>query len=234
MKVACLFLTLDRHELSIRCIQQNLFNAGVGADVFWIDNGSTPEAIAAIEATGYPFTAKRHFPENVGISSAINAGLELAHEEGELAYDAIVTLANDILMPPRWLEKMVEFAEKVPQSGMIGIHCVEGLPPLTEKGVHEIFTPFGNVMITGEALKAAGKFNTDYDPYGMQDADYAYRLNKLGFVSYYLPGLTSEHIGADMGTETEYRAMKNAGLEKAGDVWTAAIFEYDSTGNYKL
>ena len=229
MKVACILLTLDRSELTKQIITQNLFNAGLSADVFWIDNGSKPDNIEAIEALRYPFTAIRHFPENVGIASALNAGIELAD-----GYDAIVTLANDILMPAGWLEKMVEYAEKIPLSGMIGIHCVEGLPPLTELGVHEIFTPFGNVMITGAALEAAGKFNTDYDPYGMQDADYAYRLNKLGFVSYYLPEMKSDHIGADMGQDNEYRAMKNAGLEKAGAVWTTAVEKYDSTGVYKL
>lgn len=229
MKVACLLLTLNRLELTKRCINQNLYNAGLSADVFLLDNGSQPENLASISDGYYPFTQIRAFPENVGIASAINAGIELAD-----GYDAIVTLANDILMPPGWLEKMMEFAEKIPQSGMIGIHCVEGLPPITEKGVHEIFTPFGNVMITSAALQAAGKFNTDYDPYGMQDADYAYRLNKLGFVSYYLPGLSSEHIGADMGTDSEYRMMKNKGLEKANGVWTEAVARYDSTGIYKL
>lgn len=229
MKVACILLTLDRPELTKQIIAQNFFNAGLSADVFWIDNGSTPENLAAIEAMRYPFAGKQHFEKNEGIASALNAGIDMA--EG---YDAIVTLANDILMPAGWLEKMVEHAGKIENSGMIGIHCVEALPPVTELGVHEIFTPFGNVMIPRAALDAAGKFNTDYDPYGMQDADYAYRLNKLGFVGYYLPGLASEHIGADMGQDSEYRAMKNAGLEKAGAVWTAAVQKYDSTGTYKI
>lgn len=229
MKVACILLTLDRPELTKQIIAQNFFNAGIGADVFWIDNGSTPENIQAIMDLNYPFAGIRHHIDNKGIASAINAGIDLA--EG---YDAIVTLANDILMPAGWLEKMVEYAEKIPLSGMIGIHCVEALPAITDLGVHEIFTPFGNVMISSAALDAAGKFNTDYDPYGMQDADYAYRLNKLGFVSYYLPGLASEHIGHDMGQDSEYRAMKNAGLGKSMDIWTAAVAKYDSTGIYKL
>lgn len=229
MKVACILLTLDRPELTKQIIAQNLFNAGLSADVFWIDNGSKPESIEAVEALHYPFTAVRHFPENVGIASALNAGIELAD-----GYDAIVTLANDILMPPLWLEKMVEYAEKMPDTGMIGIHCVEGLPLISNRAVHEILTPFGNVMIPRKALDAAGKFNTDYDPYGMQDADFAYRLSRLGFINYYLPDLKSDHIGADMGQDNEYRAMKNTGLEKAGAVWTAAVQKYDETGIYKL
>lgn len=229
MKVACLLLTLDRSDLTLRCIAQNFFNAGVGADVFLIDNGSDPAELEKVAASGYVFQQQQHFAANVGIASALNAGIEMA--EG---YDAIVTLANDILMPAGWLAKMIEYAEKIPLSGMIGIHCVEGLPPVTELGVHEIFTPFGNVMIPRAALNAAGKFNTDYDPYGMQDADYAYRLNKLGFISYYLPGLSAEHIGADVGTNSAYRAMKDAGLEKATAVWTEAVARYDSSGIYKL
>lgn len=228
MKVACLFLTLNRSELSLKCINQNFFNAGISADVFLIDNGSEDANYTAV-VDAYPFAAVRAFDYNVGIASAINAGIELAD-----GYDAIITLANDILMPAGWLAKMVEYAGKIDRSGMIGIHCVESLPPVTELGVHEIFTPFGNVMIPRAALDAAGKFNTEYDPYGMQDADYAYRLNKLGFISYYLPGLASEHIGADTGQDSAYRQMKDAGLAKSLGVWTAAVARYDSTGIYKL
>jgi GT2 family glycosyltransferase len=227
MRVACIFLTLDRPELSLRCIQQNFFNAGVDADVFLVDNGSKPASLDAVADACYPFAKVKCFTENIGIASALNAGIEMA-----AGYDAIVTLANDILMPKGWLAAMIEHAERIPETGMIGIHCVESLPPITDRGVHEIFTPFGNAMIPRKALDAAGYFNQDFDPYGMQDADYAFRLNRLGFISYYLPGLTSEHIGPDVGQDTEYRAAKDASLAKAGDVWAANTARYDAEKNY--
>lgn len=224
MKIACILLTLDRPDLTIRCINQNFFNSGLGADVFLIDNGSKKENFEAV-LKAYPYFTKVHqFKKNHGIAGAINKGIKLAK-----GYDAVVTLANDILMPEGWLKSMSEHIKE--DTGMIGIHCVEELPTLID-GVHPTICPFGNVLITANAIKKVGMFNTDFDPYGMQDADYAYRVTKSGFKNFYLPDLKSEHIGHDMGDGSEYRAMKDEGLAKANEVYRKAIERYDTTKNY--
>lgn len=227
MKVACIFLTLDRLELSIRCIQNNFYNSQLDADVFLIDNGSSPENYERTKAA-YPHWKKTYqFKKNKGIAAAINKGISFAK-----GYDAIVTLANDIIMPAGWLRAMVEHATRIENTGMIGIHCVESLPPLSAKGVHEIYTPFGNVLITRKAIDKVGGFNTDFGSYGMEDADYAHRLHYAGgFVNYYLPDLKSEHIGHDVGVDTTYRKVKDESLAKAGDVMAIALKKYKK-GDY--
>lgn len=227
MKIACIFLTLDRPVLSIRCIDQNFHNSELDADVFLIDNGSQKENLQLIK-DAYNFQKIYEFKTNQGIAAAINKGIELA--EG---YDAIITLANDILMPDGWLLNMVEYANKIPNTGIVGIHCVENLPPLIN-GVHVGDPVFGNVLITRALLDRVGKFNTDFDPYGMQDADYGYRAKQSGFINYYLPDLKSVHIGHDVGDATAYRRMKDEGLAKANEVWGAAQKRYAETGNYYL
>jgi len=225
MNIACIFITCNRPELSLRCIMNNFYNAEKDADVFLIDNGSDIGNFDTIK-NAYSFSKVHRFESNKGIATAINKGIELAK-----GYDGIVTLANDILMPQGWLKAMVDQAKILP-AGMIGIHCVEGLPEL-KNGVHQSVTVFGNAMITRKAIDAVGLFNTDYDPYGMQDADYCYRLDKCGFTNYYLYGLKSEHIGHDVGNKTKYRLMKDKGLANAQKVWNNCMKEYEKKG-YKI
>ena len=204
MKVAVIFLDYARHEYTARTLK-SLHSAGYPFDLFNIDRK--------------------------GIAAAINDGLEKAW-----SYDAIVTAANDILMPTDWLKTMVHYVSEISETGMCGIHCVEGVgTPENINGltVNRTFTAFGNVMIPAKAFREIGFFAEEYDPYGMQDADYAYRLDKLGFVNYYIPGMTSNHIGHDVGQETDYRKMKDEGLYRAGNVWNRLTSWYDSTNNYK-
>jgi GT2 family glycosyltransferase len=134
------------------------------------------------------------------------------------AYDGVCILANDILLPDNWLSNWVMFAKRVSKTGIIGIHCVEDLPPLVD-GIHKVHTPFGDNYLTRELIDTIGGYNTEYDPYGMQDRDYAERATIAGFTNYYIPDLRSEHIGHDVGNNTEYRQMKDESLQRAQAVW---------------
>ena len=158
--------------------------------------------------------------EMYGIAAAINYGLNYFFEQNEFEYVAIC--ANDIVLPPGWLPKMIHDAELIPNTGMSAIHCVEGLPEMQLINgihVHPCWGVFGNSFLTKQAFDKVGYFNTDHDPYGMQDSDYCYRLHKAGFVNYYINGIRAEHIGSDVGTGTDYRKMKDEGLSKAGSIF---------------
>jgi GT2 family glycosyltransferase len=205
MKIAIIFLDYLRHEHSKQTLI-SLVNAGHPFDLFTI--------------------------QEKGISLAINKGIDLTRN-----YDAIVTCANDIEMPENWLKMMSEYICAIDNTGMCGIHCVEGngiRESINGKLIDKVFTAFGNVIITRKAIDAIGYFNEDYDPYGMQDSDYAYRLNALGFINYYIPDMLSKHIGHDVGQDTDYRRMKDKGLSVAGDKWNKWTKYYDETKNYKL
>jgi hypothetical protein len=110
------------------------------------------------------------------------------------------------------------FSQRVSKTGIIGIHCVEELPPIVD-GVHKTHTPFGDNFITRELIDAVGGYNEEYDPYGMQDRDYGERATITGFTNYYLPDMRSEHIGHDVGNGTDYRRMKDESLARAQSVW---------------
>ena len=206
MKVNVIFLDYDRHQFTEQVRRHNFANAGHEFTLIDVDMK--------------------------GIASAINHGIRQSLEA-----DAVVTMANDILMPDCWLDAMVTAAKIIPNTGMCGIHCVEGEGKLTEINgvkVKQNFTAFGNVLIPMTAINAVGYFNTDFDPYGQQDADYAYRLNAKGFINYYLDGKKSEHIGHDVGQPTEYRRMKDEGLNQSGAKWDYWTNHYNTTGNYTI
>lgn len=205
MKVGVIFLDYLRHEHTSQALR-SIANAGYQFDLFTINR--------------------------LGIAAAINEGLEKTKD-----HDAIVTCSNDIEMPVNWLQRMVEVVSNIENTGMCGIHCVEGqgeLSHINGQVVNKTFTAFGNVMIPRKAIDTIGKFNEDYDPYGMQDADYAYRLNAMGFTNYYIAGLTSNHIGHDVGSQSEYRKMKDEGLALSDAKWDKWTKQYDETKNYYL
>ncbi len=206
MKVNVIFLDYERHQFTEKVKQINFSNAGYPFDFVEIDMK--------------------------GISAAINKGIQLSK-----GYDAVVTMANDILMPDNWLRRMVEAATLIQNTGMCGIHCVEGLQHVTELNgvnVHIENAVFGNVLIPMGAINTIGYFNTDYDPYGMQDRDFAYRLNCMGHVNYYIANLKSEHIGHDVGNGTEYRKMKDDGLKMCDEKWRHWTKKYQEENDYSI
>jgi GT2 family glycosyltransferase len=207
MKVAIIFLDYERHTYSKQALA-TIGNAGYQFDLFTIDKK--------------------------GIAAAINEGIDIFYNGG---YDYLVTCANDIAMPDNWLKAMVEHANAIEQTGMIGIHCVESMGEEIEINGKKVFLtgcPFGNVLITKKAIETIGYFNTAYDPYGRQDSDFAYRLLKTGFTNYYLPNLQSFHIGHDWGEKTPYRIMKDEGLFKSDEIWNECMKKYNETKNYYL
>jgi hypothetical protein len=167
--------------------------------------------------------------EMFGISAAINYGFKYFFEEK--GYNNVAICSNDIIMPSRWLDAMVMDANAIPQTGMSAIHCVEHLPPVQNingVNVHPAWGVFGCSLVTKKAFDTIGYFNTDQDPYGMQDSDYSYRLHKAGFLNYYIHGMNSTHVGADVGNGSEYRKMKDEGLNKAGAIYNKWCRIYDS------
>lgn len=212
MKVAVILLTQGRNHLTKQVIKQNFYNSGYDADCILVDNGSTQDEWIELFDMYKWHLATTHNKKR-GIAAGVNQGLRLAKN-----YDAVCLLANDILLPINWLKEFVNYSQKIPNTGIIGIHCVESLPPL-EDGVHKVHTPFGDNFITMELINTIGGYNTEYDPYGTQDRDYAERAIIAGFTNYYLPNLKSEHIGHDVGDGSEYRKEKDESLQKATAIW---------------
>ncbi len=213
MNIAVLLLTLNRSNLTKQVIDRNLHNAGYNADCFLMDAGSSDEEFSAIQKYYNWHYAFHNRSKPKGIAAIVNAGLSITRK-----YDGVVLMANDILLPDNWLSNCITFTKHVSKTGIIGFHCVEELPPLVD-GVHKTHTPFGDNFLTRDLIEDIGGYNLEYDPYGMQDRDYAERATIKGYTNYYLPDMRSEHIGHDVGNNTEYRRMKDESLQRAQAVW---------------
>jgi GT2 family glycosyltransferase len=187
----------------------------------------TDNVLASINQAGYHFDFT--MVDRKGIAAAINYGLAKNPD-----YDAYAIIANDIKLPPNWLREMVKYAEIIPNTGIVGIHCVEWMPDKDHNGVHPTWCPFGDWLVMRSVVNLIGGFNTAHDPYGMQDSDYGYRATKAGFFNYYIPDMRSEHVGSDVGNGTEYRKMKDEGLSKALDTYNHWVNHYTITNNLYL
>lgn len=206
MRVNIIFLDYQRHDFTQRVKDKNFNNAGYPFDHVVID---------------------LH-----GVSAALNTGIQLSKD-----YDAVVLMANDILMPDNWLFRMVEAAMAIPQTGMVAVHCVEQIGEVsTVNGINVHVQPkvFGNCLIPFTAIRQIGYFNPDYDPYGMQDSDYCYRLNCTGHLNYYLHNMKADHIGHDVGDGSDYRAMKDEGLSAVDEKWRKWTGHYQDTGDFSI
>ena len=212
MNIAVILLTQNRADLTKRVIAQNFFNSGYDAHCYLVDNGSTEEQFREIHWNYNWYHSTWHLFKR-GIAAGVNFGLALTTE-----YDAVCILANDILLPDNWLKAAVDHSKKIKNTGIIGWHCVEALPPLVD-GIHKTHTPFGNNFITRELIDVIGGYNKEYDPYGMQDRDFAERATIAGFTNYYLPDMSSVHIGHDVGENSDYRRMKDESLARAEAIW---------------
>jgi hypothetical protein len=166
--------------------------------------------------------------EQKGISKAINIGLNHFFENRKAEY--VFICANDIELPLGAFNKMIHVASHIPETGVSAIHCVESLPDLQKVNDQDIcpaWGVFGNYLLTKAAFDKIGYWNEDQDPYGMNDSDYCYRLHKAGFLNYYIYGLHANHLGSDVHSGTDYRKMKDEGLNKAANIFGKWQKAYD-------
>lgn len=196
----------------------------------YLRHDHTAQAVASFPLGNYRYDM--FTIDKKGIAAALNEGIRKTKD-----YDVVAFCGNDIVMPNNWLLMAVEHIQAIPETGMCGIYCVETLPKtevINGIEVHPTWATFGNVIIPRKAIDSVGYFNEAYDPYGMQDSDYGLRLTQLGFKSYYIKGLQSQHIGHDVGEQTDYRKMKDEGLNKAGAIWEYYNKLYTETNNYTI
>lgn len=173
---------------------------------------------------------------NIGVASGFN---KLWNYCKLIGYDYIATIGNDIELPENWLK---EFYDTYQALGMIhqyaAIHSVEKLPNksinLNGKSVYMSDTIFGCTFFNVRLLEYVGYFNTDYNPYGLEDSEYNYRCQKLGVTCYYLGIGTAEHKGEPFGIDDsgEYRRNKDASLKKNGEIYKKSIEKMELTKNY--
>lgn len=208
--------TLDRPETIFQCLKLNLIRAGMGDyELLVWDNGSTDIRTSEIVKKMNP-AYHREYEANLGNAQAFNQLILRA--KGEF----IIDLGSDIILPPNWLKKWIDTYETIMQAEKIGSLAYhwgykEWATPVNINGawVSPTLNPFGSMMFHRDLLKDVGYMCEDYGVYGLWDGDFHVRSSQAGCSHFYMPGDMSQHVGTDVGQQSEYRQMKDRSL-KAG------------------
>lgn len=179
-----------------------------------VDNNSTDGTVDYLkEFKGFGNTVSLkviYNSENKGIAIGRNQALKAANE---LNTKWFCTMDNDVQAPDYFLEECVDIMVKNPKYGAIGVN-LEGIdyPFVTENGKTFQYKPAGNlgsgIMLMSHALhKMLGYFNTEYNKYGLEDADLGMRARVAGFKLGYIKE-NGIHLGVDEHDTGEYRAWK--------------------------
>ncbi len=235
--VSILLNTIDRFDLTVRCIGGALADCSCKYELLVCDNGSSDRRVVDYVKTLPGLVYHRLNESNEGCAQMHNQMLLRAKG------DYFCLLDNDIELWNGWLDKLVEVYETVELSGIAAIHTTNLSPEqhpaenLNGIVVHPATPPkedavFGTRLFDRSVLKKVGYFCEDYGPYGLCDNEYNSRVYHSGFVNYYLDGPSAMHLGDDVGESSEYRRMKDESLRVASPKFLDNVRRYSETGNY--
>ena len=230
-----LMITIDRYEITKNVLRHNLDASGYpNIELLVCDNGSSDKRIIE-EVASYKPRYHRINSKNEGVSHAFNQ--LFLRSSGKY----IVLMGNDIKMPGGWLEEAIDYADAVPNSGIIGFNWGHsGVPPIQHKfgyNAHYLKSTgdrvFGTWVMRREVIDQVGLFDEAFGNYGLEDSCMNERVNRAGFNSFYLPNMKSEHICNDVGQKTEYRMMKDKSMAQNQVILGKSIEAYNAGGSIR-
>lgn len=227
-KVSLILLTIDRFELTKKVLSTALPFAGHEYELLVCDNGSKDKRVIDYIASLNPAVHILH-EENKGMQYCQN--LLMTKATG----DYICFIGNDITLPKNWLQDLVRYNEMIPDSGISGLHCVMHKPDIIDYNgvkIRKNETVFGTMFFNRSFFETVGYVNESFHPYGMDDSEYSFRSRRMGFVNYYHPYMTSQHIGHDVGENSEYRKMKDEALQKSERMYKILCENMDKNEMY--
>lgn len=178
-----------------------------------IDNGSSDGTVEYLKTLSDSDKIKYHIDllsNNKGIAIGRNLGLKKADELDTKWY---CTVDNDVKMPEGWLDECINILSSNKNFGSVGVN-MEDKPYkiITKNGFTFQEKPQGNLgtacMVFPKHLhKMIGFFNTEYGPYGEEDADFGVRTRVLGFKIGYIERMGT-HFGSGENDVGKYREFK--------------------------
>ena len=196
-KVSIILHTINRYHITKEYIGKALRTAGYPFELCLTDNGSNEiEIFEWIEQQKPKQYIRNGY--NAGTAQSINKMIQLNPS------DYYCFIGNDIDLPDNWLRAMVEHAEAIPNSGMVGINWrpVEyATETINGKAICKTDRVFGDVLFSQQVIDKLGGACEDYGVYGLWDSDFAIRCKIAGFINYYIAGMRSEHMANDVGEQ---------------------------------
>ena len=173
--------THNNSDCTLRCIA-SLYAHTKRFRVIWVDNGSSPEHIAAVQNAliGVPHIALLH-PERMGFVRAANIGIAASKSE------TIILLNNDTEATEGWLEALLRPFDLDPTIGIVGpVTDAKGSwQGNVEKGTGHRIVPgmvaFFCAAIDREVIRRVGYLSEEYGEGFGDDNDYCARARTAGW-----------------------------------------------------
>jgi len=204
-----------------------------GMDVLVVDNGSRDDSVAWL-AREWPSVQVVELPVNIGITAALNRGVEAAGRE------VVVLLNNDMELDPDCVRELIAALEAHPEAGSACAKLLdfERRELLDGTGDELRWTGVGNRRGHGEldrgqydepgpvfsacggaaayrrsALESVGPFDERFFAY-FEDVDWGFRAQLAGIGCRYVPSAVAYHMGsATVGAASDfsrYHVWRNA------------------------
>lgn len=236
-QIAIIILTLNQRIKTLKCVDTLIKSTPSPLKVLVWDNGSDDGTAAAIREA-FPDISVHEHPTNLGVASGRNAAARLAMETFQPTH--FLFLDNDILVEPGFVEALDRpFAEndKVGQT-QAKLRFMHDPQRLNDGGGNTINFTFGQFMPVGfneidrgqydtikpciscggammvrrDVFEQLGGFDTIFDPFGPEDADFSLRLQKAGYQALYVPQAVAYHEVSHTfgkGYSEEYARLKS-------------------------
>lgn len=175
------------HDLSIPCIESIRKNTSKPYELILVDDASTDGTFDYFRSQSKKAYRLEGQPHGAGIPR--NLGLMAVGGE------RIVFMDNDVLMPPRWLGRLID-GQRAGGAGIVAAM------PSDEATDRYRFTPnglldvnevgFACALVTMPVYAAVGFLDPALS-WGGEDTDYCFRAKQSGFKVHLMPNVVFEH-----------------------------------------
>jgi GT2 family glycosyltransferase len=179
-------VTFNRLSMTKLCIESVFRHTKIPFMMTVVDNGSSDGTQEWLIQNSFPISNIILLDKNIGIAKASNISWKVGPK------DYFVKLDNDIVIQEDgWLKELVDLCNTVQNAGAVA-HSVEGANYKIKEanGMTFQLKIEGNlggcsIMIPKRTFEKLGYWCEDYGLYGEEDADYGYRIIKLGMWNVY-------------------------------------------------
>lgn len=195
----------NRKDFTRDCLLSLQKQTNRNFEVVIVDDGSTDGTSDMIK-TEFPETHVLYGDGSLWWTASVNMGIKFSLERGA---SSVMTLNNDVIATEDFIEKMIRWSEKYPDS-LLGAMALEAkskkpiyggerlnwrrnksikllniIPKENQKGLHEVsYFPGRGLLIPRKVIEKIGLFAQDKFPHYFADYDYTSQAKIKGFKVY--------------------------------------------------
>lgn len=248
MTLSIIIVSFNTKKYTLKCIKSIKKAAPkLTYEIIVVDNASTDESVSALKKQKVKLIANK---KNIGFASANNKGIKIA--KGKY----ILLLNSDTEIKKKALEKLINFAEKTPEAGVVvpkllnsngttqaSVYKNQSIPNaikqywLGKKGTFDKYAPLSsnpsevNATVAAAFLitpKAQKKVGLFNEKYFMyyEDLDYCRRVRSANLKVYYFPEAKITHHHGKSGENVAPEAAQWKRLVPSSKMYHGVVKHY--------